>query len=270
MMSRLIPFQPNLPVAVDSLICKIEKWNHYSKKDLAVMSQFTTGDAPKDVELIPDNCIEFIFIINDNPKAILKGPIFKTEMIKLEPNTTYFNFKPTSISGTVLAKLGLKELQDQRIPFETVFKETSIIEDIAKASDFTERVNIFKDYAKTNVLSSKYKHPFAEHIQRIICDGAGSEQVNSLASKIGFSSRYCTNKFKDNLGISIKSYSNIIRFQNIMRCFFKNSDVDFRDVIMENNLYDQAHLIHIIQRYTGYSPKEYMKKINSQSKAINV
>ena len=261
-LSRLIPYQPNLPMVVNNLVGRIDKWNQYSKKDLAVMSQFTTGSDPEELRQIPDNCIEFVFVINDSPKAYIKGPFSKMDAIRLEPNSTYFLFKPTSISGTVFAKYGLKELESQRIPFEMFFKEIYIIENMTKASDFEERVSIFKNYAKENVLDSVHQHPLSEHIQRIICDERGSEQIKHLASKIGFSSRYCLNKFRDSLGLTIKSYSSIIRFQNIVRGLVSNRPIDFQDIIIENNLYDQAHLIHIFQRYTGLSPKEYLRTIS--------
>lgn len=257
---RLVPFQPNLIVSTENLQCKIDKWNQLSRKDLAVTTQFTTGAEPGDLELIPDNCVEFIFITNDNPSAFILGPVSEIESIKLKPNSTYFLFKPTSISGTIIAKLGLKELYGQRIPFGMIFKDDLIIEMINNAHSFEERVNIFKDFARKYILDDMHRHPLSEHIQRAICDGRGAEKINVLASKLGFSSRYCLNKFKDSLGITIKTYSDVIRFQNIMCGLFEDQNKNFHDIVVENNLYDQAHLIHIFQRYTGRSPKEYLSK----------
>ncbi|MDR1677641.1 MAG: helix-turn-helix domain-containing protein [Deltaproteobacteria bacterium] len=263
--SPLYPQQPGLVSRVESMVSKIYPWNPYSLKNKALIYQFTTGPNCSTVERIPDNCLEFVFEFGPSPKAWLSGSVEELTIESVEPNSTYFIFKPYSLSGSILAKLGHDELRGQRIPLNMLLKDESVIEHLAQARDFESRVSTFIDYLRQNIVDSSRRNYLAEQLQLLICACRGGDRIKNLAKKTGFTPHYCHIKFRDSLGLTLKTYSDVIRFQSVVDMLTNLGVRDFHKVIQENNFFDQAHLIHVFKKYTKISPTNYIRRLSHSS-----
>jgi AraC-like DNA-binding protein len=83
----------------------------------------------------------------------------------------------------------------------------------------------------------------------------GKLKISELARRNHTTVRQLERKFKSQIGISPKEYSNIIRFQNALN-LIKNSSENHSllDIAFECGYYDHSHLKNKIKRNTGFSP----------------
>jgi AraC-like DNA-binding protein len=86
----------------------------------------------------------------------------------------------------------------------------------------------------------------------------GNLSIATLEKLTGYSSRWLNLKFKQNLGISPKNFSSIIRFQHYYHSLmFGNSRAEKRREYYDH-FYDQSHFIKDFKRFTGMTPSKLL------------
>lgn len=234
----LVPQQPGVAGSVNGLEKVLETWNPACKKNLAYIYQFQTGSEGGAIEILPDNCFTFVFVCGDAPHAYLAGPVPVLTRKQVEPDSTYFAFKPFSLLGTNLAKMAAsKDAGQYHIPLEHLFRELSIVERINQAGSLRERTALFMEYARKHLINPEFSDSFIEHLELLICRRRGQDRISDIVDKTGYTDRHCRGRFKDRLGVSIKTYSDIIRVQNVVRMLVKARRRDVFDAAFENKFY---------------------------------
>ena len=77
------------------------------------------------------------------------------------------------------------------------------------------------------------------------------------------SERQLERKFRENIGISPKKFSNVIRLQFFLKLFrTKPPQKSLTEIGYESGYYDQAHLIREFRKSVGLSPGQYIFKTN--------
>ena len=93
---------------------------------------------------------------------------------------------------------------------------------------------------------------------RYIFESDGEVTIKNLSEKIFWSERQINRYFKQQLGIPLKSYCNILRFQASLQ-HIKNGQL-----YPQLNYTDQSHFIKEIKKLSGVSPKELFKNENDR------
>lgn len=86
----------------------------------------------------------------------------------------------------------------------------------------------------------------------------GDIRVGELSEKIGWSSRRINGYFNTQLGLSLKAYCNILRFQASLQ------HIKEGELYPQLNYTDQSHFIKEVKKLSGVSPKELSKNENSR------
>lgn len=86
----------------------------------------------------------------------------------------------------------------------------------------------------------------------------GDMSIHELSEKIGWSERQINRYFNQQLGISLKTYCNILRFQASLH-HIKDGKLS-----PQLNFTDQSHFIKEIKKLSGVSPKELFKNQNDR------
>ena len=66
--------------------------------------------------------------------------------------------------------------------------------------------------------------------------------------------------FKDEIGLTPKSFCRIRRFQRTVGLLHRTEIVDWADVAPVCGYYDQSHMIHDFQDFAGLSPTDYLAR----------
>ena len=256
------PFQPSVNSHVDVYEERQMSWNPVCIKKDALFYQFRTlGEEECTIELLPDACLNVLFDCDErDPHALFSGTFLEPKVLELKPNTTYFGFKPYSNLGLKSPGLHCGDLVDTHTDFTYAFPTARrLVEEIPGARTFEERIRMFNDYAKGNLIDEDYTPTFVDYFTVMICSAKGNILFNNMEQVTGYSERYCREKFKDTHGLSPKRYSSIMRFQNVLKGLVTNDYDDLSSLAFDNGYFDQAHFIHDFKKFAAISPYKFRK-----------
>lgn len=142
--------------------------------------------------------------------------------------------------------------------------EAGALEDqVLHAADNAERIEILESF-----LTKKLNHfldpdPVIQKSLELIYTHHGLTPIHELNKILQVSERQLERKFRENIGISPKNFSNVIRLQFFLRLFrTKPPQKSLTEIGYESGYYDQAHLIREFRKSVGLSPGQYIFKTN--------
>ncbi len=95
------------------------------------------------------------------------------------------------------------------------------------------------------------------HACSFIAANQGCISIEKLAQEICLSKRVLEYKFKEQVGVSPKLYSRIIRFNALLSDIKSNTFKDWQELALHYKYFDQAHFIKVFKRFSGSSPAHY-------------
>lgn len=87
----------------------------------------------------------------------------------------------------------------------------------------------------------------------------GNLSMQSLAKKMFLTPRVLQYKFQEQIGLSPKLYSRIIRFNQILTELRSNQHADWQEIALNYNYFDQAHLINDFKYFSGNTPTHLLR-----------
>ena len=225
--------------------------------------------------ILPDGCIEMIFILGDDvkryvseenfiiqPRAMVLGQI--TGQFFIEP-TGYVNsfavrFYPYGFAN--LVTIPIKDLADKETPLASLFDEDvvrSLEHEIRNASDTKERINIVEAF----LMAKLSDRTTIDHIVKTTIDTMvqtkGSTPVSSLLKGDLSKRKQLERKFFGKVGISPKKLGKVIRLQAVLKMLLNRGAENLTGVAYDNDYYDQAHFIKDFKDFTGTTPKAFLQ-----------
>lgn len=82
-------------------------------------------------------------------------------------------------------------------------------------------------------------------------------QVRQAAGQLSISHRWLNHKFKQEIGLTPKQLSRLMRFQQALQRMNGDAPASWVDIAHECGYYDQSHFIKDFQAYSGINPTEY-------------
>ncbi|WP_308615925.1 helix-turn-helix domain-containing protein [uncultured Enorma sp.] len=252
------PIQPGLET-LPGYDERLVVWNPLMAKGQALCYQFSTGPNDSHTLLIPDACANFLFRCDEGGCDLhISGIQSKPVEIDLAPNSVYFGFKPYCVSGMKKFGADWRELIDVTLEDEESLRTFQTIGDVlAKAKTFDQRSELMRDFAFKRLADRDYIQTIVEFAEYKICYASGRVRVQDVVDQTGYTAQYCRKRFRESMGIAIKGYASIMRFQNAIRGFGR--DQEMSDVILENGYCDQSHLTKDFKKYSSMTPNEFLR-----------
>jgi AraC-like DNA-binding protein len=97
----------------------------------------------------------------------------------------------------------------------------------------------------------------------LITQSKGNLPLKELQQKLQLSERSLERRFSQVIGISAKLFSRIVRFQETLDQLRTNNYDKLSDIAYENEYFDQSYFIRVFKEFTGFSPLEYKKCMQS-------
>lgn len=94
---------------------------------------------------------------------------------------------------------------------------------------------------------------------KLIDSDHGNTSMESLAKKMYLSQRVLQYQFQEQVGLSPKLYSRIIRFNQILKEIKSSSHSDWQALAFKYNYFDQAHFINDFKCFSGNAPAHLLK-----------
>ncbi len=121
--------------------------------------------------------------------------------------------------------------------------------------DMVAQANLFLSQRLT---AMKNERNYVVDAATIIRNTRGSISIEEVSNKVNVSLRQLQRGFKDQLGITPKSYLRIIRFRNALASLRENT-IDWGEITYGLGYADQAHLIREFKEFAGESPNAVVK-----------
>lgn len=225
--------------------------------------------------IIPDGCIDMIFLLGDDIKRYSSGEEFIlqprqfvlgqiTESFYVEP-TGYVNsfavrFYPYGFANFV--QTPIKELANKETPIQLLFGETpsnELGEKIIKAANTEKRIEIIEEF----LLSKLNDKGTIDNIVKATIDAIlltkGSAPINSVVKDDLSKRRQLERKFIKKVGISPKQLGKVIRLQTALKMLLNRQSENLTNIAYESEYYDQAHFIRDFKEFTGTTPKDFLE-----------
>lgn len=93
-----------------------------------------------------------------------------------------------------------------------------------------------------------------------IQSAAKPRPISAITEQIGISPRHFIHIFSREVGMAPKLFCRIQRFQRVLRLVETVNQVEWGDLCLACEYYDQAHLIHDFRAFSGCTPTEYLKR----------
>ncbi|MET9203903.1 helix-turn-helix domain-containing protein [Streptomyces bacillaris] len=98
----------------------------------------------------------------------------------------------------------------------------------------------------------------AEAWRRLVA-AQGRVQVGAVATELGWSRRYLTERFRDEVGLSPKTFARVLRFEHAHHLATAHDPLPWADVAAVSGYADQAHLVRDWREFTGRSPTAWRR-----------
>lgn len=191
-------------------------------------------------------------------RCTIRGPrTYKKYTIAINGYFSSFTikFKPTGLFCILGIPINhfCNQAIDGKLLFDNIFRE--ITERLMPCTTINECIEIVEPYLLQMALKHVKIHP--------------SKAVNQMANlilttkaplslpKVSLSDRQLERNFAKEIGTTPKLYSNMVRFENLLRHKIDFPDKSWTQIAYEFNYYDQMHLIKTFKRFLDINPGEF-------------
>ena len=225
--------------------------------------------------IIPDGCIEIIFMLGDDVKRYTKGDGFIiqpramvigqiTEPFFVEPTgvvnsfaTRFYPYGFANFSAAPIIDLANKETPIQFLFGENVSKE--LIEQIITANDAPARIKAVENFFLARLHHKSTIDSIVKSTIDAILSTGGSASINEIVKNDASKRRQLERKFMKQIGMSPKHLGRVVRLQAALQRLLNQQSESFTSIAYESEYYDQAHFIKDFKAFTGITPKDFLQ-----------
>ena len=225
--------------------------------------------------IIPDGCIEMIFIIGDDIKRYTTGDnfIIQPRAMVLGQTIEPFYIEPTGYVNSFAARFypygfasfvttPIKNLINKETPIELLFDESQAKElehKIINAIDTNNRIRIIEEFLFNQLKNEATIDNIVRSTVDIILSTRGSRPINSILEDDLSKRRQLERKFSKQVGMSPKQLGKVIRLQTALKMLLNQQAESLTKIAYESEYYDQAHFIRDFKEFTGTNPGDFLE-----------
>ncbi len=255
------PIQPNSNVLPDNLVYQELSPDIKLQKYIYCYWQFKTTKPLKNELnhiIVADGCIDIFFELHNPQDNFVMGFCEKFTEFSLSPSFNYVGvrFLPTMFSQ--IFKINSKEITNKIEHLADVVPSTSffIKEHIEPENNLAEIKSIFDNYFLQLIDESNFDWDsrIYESLNLILKNYGVVDIQKDLNA--GISQRQLRRLFEFYIGDTPKTFSQVIRFQNILKAKPSSQSLKQNKLFLDLGYYDQSHFIKEFKKLHGVTPNK--------------
>ncbi len=248
----------------------------YARDGISHFYTFTPKEAQR-VVMVPSGCMDILFEYDkDGLLAYVLGATVTHYNYYNWHANRYFGVRFKSGYWPAFLKSSNKEMIDNKVLLSELVDDHALFKELEGMLSFQEQVELFLSvYNRLFVRKERQlaKYEIVKKCKTVIYESKGLVRIDELEEGMGYTARYLNKLFEQEVGCSPKSYCKLVRFQNVLEYLNLHPDAKFVDLAIRFGYYDQSQLNREFVQFTGKTPREYKKYVNSDKyfrKVINV
>jgi AraC-like DNA-binding protein len=129
---------------------------------------------------------------------------------------------------------------------------------LMNAHDVAAMFDILERELLGRLRNSPTLHPAVAFAVSYLIRPAYNPRVRDVADRVGLSSRRFIELFRDQTGLTPKSFQRVRRFQHVLNSLRAGGEENWTALAYRCGYYDQAHFIHDFRLFSSMTPGEYV------------
>jgi len=220
---------------------------------------FSNNKIVEKFKICPDACTDLIFDLNQDI-GYLSAPMTKYQRKELKADSNLIGIRFKSENFGSLLGIPLNELKNSTIEIAELIPKF----DLGIISELKGTKTILSKVIQLEVFIERVFNQSFERRDELIISVAkrirllkGNLNLESLATSYHISLRQLQRRFKYYIGITMKEFSNIIRFKNAKINIKTNPHLSFMEIAFNMGYYDHSHMNYEFNRIVGESPSQF-------------
>ena len=233
-----------------------------------IFEDYTNNTDTHYFKIIPDGIPALIFYDTPNlfidekhgmlPQLYLYGAATTYSNQQIQGNFRVIGvyFQPTAVKA--LFSIDAIELSNLNLSIEDLIGP-ALLEQLLNASSTLEKLTIISNFLTSRIQCQKYDHSKASLAYHLL---QKQKSLSEVQTELRLSERSLERIFQQHIGISPKTFSRILRFQDSLSSLkqLTHSKQSLTTVGYTHGYFDQSHFIREFQEFTGSSPKKYLSQ----------
>jgi AraC-like DNA-binding protein len=221
----------------------------------------STGSADA---IIPDGRVELIFHYGGSfwrhdatggaelqPAALLVGQMIAPVVLAPDGPAGVAAIRLRPAAARTLLGFSLLEVSGRFVDLELIYPSARRLRDrLGEATSDLERVRALEGWLNDMACPSPRRQ--VEAVAAAILRTGGRAPIDVVAERSGTSLRQLERQFREDVGLTPKTFSRIVRLQAALRCVRQGSALT--DVALACGFYDQAHMTRDFRELASMSP----------------
>jgi AraC-like DNA-binding protein len=215
-----------------------------------------TLKSPFTYKVVADGCIDIFFELNNSKENFVMGFCKKYTEFPLDNSFHYIGVRFLPTMFPQIFNIDASELSNRFENLIMVIPETAsfIANNFDPGQNISQIKTLFDDYFLELIANIKFNNDnrLYESIN-IILENFGVLNVETDL-KTGISPRQLRRLFQFYIGDTAKTFSKVVRFQNILRAKPSTQSLRENKLFFDVGYYDQAHFIKEFKNFYGVTP----------------
>ncbi len=167
----------------------------------------------------------------------------------------------TPIGAQQFIDFSLSELTNTTASIQDVFPSdyNMLVDLLSEAPDNPERVNILERFFLKKVRSTRTVDSRIQPVLDYINRHDGTQSIGQVSKEIGVGTRTLQRLVQKHVGVNIKLFSKLVRFQKAKQLLAGTPQLSLIDIAYQLGYYDQAHFINDFSELSGFTPVAFRK-----------
>lgn len=131
---------------------------------------------------------------------------------------------------------------------------------LAEAPNLYARFDLLEDHLRRRIDFNKRCDPSVIEASDRVIDSQGRVRIESLCKRLGTSRVTLGRKFREQVGLTPKTYARVVRIESLMTHLAVNGEDSWAMLAEDFGYHDQAHLSHDFQEFCGATITEYLQR----------
>lgn len=215
------------------------------------------------VLVIPDTCVDLMITVNHTRQKItgrwcgMQDHSYVTERrLATGERISSFAVRFHFWAAHLFLNLDFRELYNQVLDAEAVQREwMTVFEPFFYVLDVKERIQLVEKLLAAKLDEGRVNHNLFNSFQQIL-SSSGTAAVKEICRYSCISQRQLERQFLQQVGMTIKRTSNLVRYQNVWRDVARSEQFGIQDAVYRYGYADQSHLLKEFKRFHGVTPEQ--------------